>query len=391
MRNLIGITAVVAMLGACGGAEPEGEAAAPTPMPASVTFTAEQIEHGGVKWAAVTLAAAGSAITVPGELQPNEDLTARLGAPAGGRVIDVHVRPGDRVEAGHLLVTLQSAEAGRAQSDLATATAAVTSQRAQSEYAMSARARAERLLVLKAIPRQDYERAIADEEQARAALTQAEAELRRARSTAEQLGATESASGEIALRAPRAGVVLERMAVPGTVVEAGAPLVVVTDPTSLWLTIDAPEQFGSLFHVGDRLTFTVPAYPGEQFAARVDAVSPGYDAATRTLAVRAFVTSGGKLKSEMLASVAVSGGAERVASVPEDAVQLVEGLPTVFIAMPDGTGGSMFHRRVVEVGARSGGRIAVTRGLGAGEIVVTAGSFAVKAEFQRSTMSKMEM
>ena len=62
-------------------------------------------------------------------------------------------------------------------------------------------------------------------------MAQAEAELQRARSSAEQLGAIGSANGEIALQTPLAGVVLARTAVPGTVVEAGAPLVIVTDPT----------------------------------------------------------------------------------------------------------------------------------------------------------------
>jgi cobalt-zinc-cadmium efflux system membrane fusion protein len=279
-----------------------------------------------------------------------------------------------------------------AQSDVAKAAGEVASRRAQARYAAAARARAERLLALKAIARQDYERAVADDDQARAALAQSEAEQRRAMSTAEQLGATGSASGEIALRAPRGGVVLARLAVPGTVVEAGAPLVVVTDPSTLWLRVNAPEQFASLFAVGRELRFTVPAYPGEEFVARTDAVSPGLDPDTRTLTVRGTVASGGKLKSEMLASVTVSGGAKvSAALIPDDAVQVIDGKTTVFLARPDAKGGVTFERRVVEVGARSGGRIAVLRGLASGDVVVVAGAFAVKAEFQRGIGPKMVM
>ena len=103
------------------------------------------------------------------------------------------------------------------------------------------------MLTLKAIPRQDYERAVTDDEHARAALAQAEAELGRARATARQLSVSTNANGEVVLRSPLAGVVLARTAVPGTVVEAGAPLVVVTDASSLWLVINAPEQFAGLF------------------------------------------------------------------------------------------------------------------------------------------------
>jgi cobalt-zinc-cadmium efflux system membrane fusion protein len=338
------------------------------------------------------MASASTTVTVPGQLVPNEDRTSRLGAPARGRVLAVRVQPGDRVSRGQLLVTLQSPEAGMAQSDVAKAAAEVTSRRAQAQYARSARERADRLLALKAIPRQDYERAVADDEAARAALAQAEAELRRARSTAEQLGAAASASGEIALRSPLAGVVLARTGVPGSVVEAGSPLVVVTDPSSLWLQVNAPEKFASLFRQGGRLRFTVPAYPADTFSARVDAVGAGLDPATRTLTVRGVVPSSGKLKAEMLATVVVEGaGSAPAVLLPDDAVQLLDGNTVVFVAKPNGTGGAQLEARSVMVGSRAGGRVAVTRGLSAGEVVVTQGAFAIKAQLAKGSMPAMEM
>ncbi len=149
--------------------------------PTDVTLTAAQIAHGGVHWEPVAASTVAPVGTVPGQVIPNEDRTARLGATVRGRVIAVRVRPGDRVSAGRVLVTLQSPEAGMAQSDVEKA-------RAQASYARSARRRAERLLALKAIPQQDYDRAIADDELA-------SAELRRARSVAEQIGAAASATG----------------------------------------------------------------------------------------------------------------------------------------------------------------------------------------------------
>jgi multidrug resistance efflux pump len=165
-------------------------------------------------------------------------------------VITVSVRAGDAVAPGEALVTIESPEAGMAQAEVERADAEVTSMRAELQFATAARGRAERLLALKAISRQDYERALADEERARSSLAQAEADAKRARATATQLGATGRTSGEVVLQSPFAGVVLERSAVPGTVVEAGAPLVVVTNPTSLWLTIAAPEHFAGLFRRG---------------------------------------------------------------------------------------------------------------------------------------------
>jgi cobalt-zinc-cadmium efflux system membrane fusion protein len=363
-------------------------------IPQAMTFSAAQVEHGGVRWAPAVAGSSAGTATMPGELTVNEDRTARLGAPGRGRVLTVRAQPGEQVGQGQVLVVLQSAEAGMAQADVAKASAEVTSRRASAQYAASARARAERLLALKAIPRQDYERAIADDEQARAALAQATAELQRARSTAQQLGAAgASSSGEIVLRSPLAGVVLERSAQPGAVVEAGAPLAVVTDASTLWLQVKAAEAQAGLFRRGGQLAFRVPAYPGERFTARIDAVGAGLDPATRTLGVRAVVANaGGRLKPSMLATVEVQGGSGVVAVlVPDDAVQLVEGKPTVFIVHPDAKGGARLERRVVELGVRSGGRVAITRGLSAGDVVVVGGAFAVKAQFQKGSMPGMEM
>lgn len=390
---------------ACGGrdaapasAAPAGADTAQAPPPpgtlaARLTLNAAQVEHGGIRWAPVVMGTDASRALVPGEVVANEDRTARLGAPGSGRVTAVRVQPGDRVVSGQVLVILQSLDAGTAQSDVAKAAAGVISAQAQLRYASAARARAERLLALTAIPRQDYDRAVADDEEASASLSQAQSELARARTAAAQLGAGDpSLPGEIVIRSPMSGVVLARSAVPGTVVGAGAPLVVITDPSSVWLSISAPEQFAGLFQVGQRVRFTVPAYARDTFTARLDAVGAGLDSATRTLPVRGIVPNGRvRLKPEMLASVEVqSDNRVPAALVPQDAVQLLDGQRTVFIARPDGKGGLEVERRAVEVGSRSGGRIAVTRGLVAGDVIVVTGAFAVKAQFEQAILPKDE-
>jgi len=376
----------------------EGASAEATANPNVVTFTPAQVRNGGVRWERIAMSTGQATAVVPGTVVPNEDRTARLGSPAGGRVLTVRVSPGDRVARGQVLVTLASPAAGMAQSDLSKATAAVTSARAQAAYATSARERAERLLGLKAIPRQDYERAVADDAESQAMLVQATAELVRARSTASQLGGGAAVTGEIAVRSPLAGVVLARTATPGAVVETGAPLIVVTDPSSLWLTVNAPESLVGVFRRGGELRFSVPAYPGELFTARIDAVGAGLDPGTRTLAVRAMVdnrstgTIGSRLKPEMLASVAVAGGPSVPAvMLPEDAVQQLDSKLAVFVATPDSAGGARFTARAVETGSRTGGRVAVTRGLAAGDVVVIAGAFRVKAQLRNGSMPDMEM
>jgi len=379
------------------GVTPGGEKPA-TGTANEISLTAAQIRTGQIHWEAVVMGTTQGTTSVPGQVVPNEDHTARLGSPASGRVLSIRVSPGDRVNRDEVLVTLSSPAASMAQADVAKATAAEAAARAQAAYATSARERSERLLALKAIPRQDYEKSIADDALAQSMLGQATAELARARSTAAQLGSGSGVAGEIAVRSPFAGVVLLRSAAPGAVVESGAPLVVVTDPSMLWLTMDAPESMVNAFHRGDVLQFHVPSFPGETFSARIDAIGPGLDPRTRTLPVRAIIANSGsstndrRLRPDMLAMVTARTDARMSAIVlPDDAVQLWNGQSVVFLVTTDSAGGAKFVARLVEAGARSGGRIAVLRGIVAGDVVVTAGAFRVKSQLQNSSMRDMAM
>lgn len=367
----------------------EKEGAGP---PTSLDVNRAQITHAKIEWAAPVVGSAGMTAAIPGQITTDEDRTVRIGAPARGRIMTVRVNPGDRVRTGQTLIEIQSPEAGAAQSDVAKATAMLNSRRAQAQYAKSARDRAERLLGLKAIPRQEYDRAVADDELAQAELHEAEAELSRARTVAEQIGADVRANGLIQIRAPYDGVVLTRSAVPGTFIEAGSPLMVVTDPTRLWLVLSAPEQHSGLFRQGAALSFTVPAFP-DTFSARITSLGAGLDPDTRALPVRASLDShGNRLKPGMLATAIVTGASRGTALLVADiAVQSLDGKPTVFVVTPDGGGGAKIERREVEVGARAGGRVAILRGLRATDQVVTKGAFLVKSAFLKGSMPDMEM
>jgi cobalt-zinc-cadmium efflux system membrane fusion protein len=358
----------------------------------SVTFTAAQIAHGRVKWMIPGQTSIAGAVEVPGQLVANEDRTVRLAAPAQARVLGVHVSPGQRVAAGARLVTLQSQEASMAQADFSKARAELASRRAAASYARAARDRAERLLALKAIPRQDYERAVADDELAQSGVTQAEAELQRARSNAAQLG-IDLADGSMTLRSPITGVVTTRDAVPGAVVSAGSQLVTVTDPSTLWLAVALPEAFASGVRNGSTLRFAVAPYPADTFTARVQSVSATFDPATRSLPVRGVVANTrGRLRPEMFARVWVqNANRSSVITVPDSAIQRLDGKAVVFVAHPDGKGGARFERRDVELGRGSGGLTPVLRGVSENNLVVVSGAYAVKAQFAKAKMPAMEM
>jgi membrane fusion protein, heavy metal efflux system len=358
-----------------------------TTQSTGVLFSADQVTHGGVRWTAAEASTMAATIELPGRLTANEDQTARLGAPAQGRLIRVHVQAGDRVSRGQRLVTLQSAAAGTARADYAKAVAELNSRRAAANYSHGALQRAERLLEAKAIARQELERARADDELAQSAQAQAAAEVDRARSALAQFGTT-AATGEMTLQSPVSGIVLTRDAVPGSVVDAGTPLVTVSDITTLWLEVAATDQVAARLRPGLAARFTVPAFPAEQFAARVQSIGGALDPTTRTLRVRALVpNASGRLRPEMFTTVLIDGGVPVAGiAVPDSALQMLDEKPVLFVAIPDGKGGARFQRRDVAVGGKVGGRVQILSGVAAGELVVVQGAFAIKSEFARSQM-----
>lgn len=355
-----------------------------------VTMTPTELQHGGVRWYAAESRDGATTIEAPGQLVPDEDRTARIGSPVRARVIAVHVQAGARVGAGQALVTLQSPEANSARAELQKATADLAARQAAASYSRSARERAQRLLDAKAAARQDVERANADDALAQSDLARAQSEVARARAAVEALGGGVDATGNVVLRAPIAGVVLSREAVPGAVVEPGAPLVSVTDVTSLWLDMALPPAAATSLAPGSRVRFGVAAFPSDTFEARVISIGGALDAQSRALPVRASVTSTkNRLRSAMFATVWVDAGARAISVVvPTKAVMLLDGQPVVFIARPlDGTtAGARLERRVITSGGDQGGVTRVLSGVKPGELVVTDGAFAVKATFSRGKM-----
>src|SRR5258708_37819237 len=79
-----------------------------------------------------------------------------------------------------------------------------------------------------------------------------------------------------------------------------------------------------------------------------------------------------EIGANVLSPTTMRGGA---LSFPADALQDVEGKPTVFVRIAP----SQFSVRQVEIGSPGDGRIEIVRGLKEGEPVVTKGAFAVKS------------
>lgn len=201
-----------------------------------------------------------------------------VSAPASGRVLRVHVEPGDAVKRGAALAQMTPTAAGfldpradrQARAGVDAADAAVRAARAQADLAEREYARAVQLrrdrLVAEAVVDQAKARQDAD----RAALASAQAELERARSALLQPSAT--ARGTIAVRAPVDGVVLRVPQESEAVVLAGAPIVEIGDPSRLEVVAEFLSQDAVRMKPG--AAATIEAWGGPPLPARVQRIEP---------------------------------------------------------------------------------------------------------------------
>jgi len=367
-RPFLALTALVCLSLGC---RPEADSQ-PVPDPKvaqdSVSFPphAPQLAALGVE--PVTAATAG-ATRMFGRLVWDDDATVRVFTPFGGRVRRVLVDVGQRVTPGDPLALVESPDFGQAQAD---------ARSAESDLVLAQRnlARLHELFDHGAAARKDVEAAEAE---------QARAESQRARAAA-RLGScganADSVDGLFLLRSPIAGTVVERAISPGQEIRSDqmlanapqlfSPLFVVSDPTRLWIQLDANEAELPRLTPGAEFVFQTSALPGRTFGARIAVVSESIDPGTHTLRARGTVNNPDRvLKAEMLVSADLPErpGAGAGASVPSRAVFLKGERHYVFVEQTPGT----FVRREVSVRAERDHQVLVSVGVRVGDRVVTDG------------------
>ena len=379
--QLAGLSASL-LVAACNSADKNAAAAPAASAPASqpenkggeLKLTAEEAQRAGLKVEALAKQAVGGTITVTATIQPDQDRIARVAPRVEGRILRVMGKLGDVVKQGQALAVLDSIAIGEAQSSL---------QQAQSgqRVALADLARAEALSADEIIPKRELLRAKADAEKA-------STEVRAAGDKLRLLGGSQAqgrADSTFALIAPMSGTVIEKKATVGQLSTPSDVLYTVADLSVLWIEADLTEDVLAKVKVGATAWVTTSAYPGERFAGRVTYVASVLNAETRTVPARIEVASqDGRLKPGMFASATIStGGASHdELSVPDAAVLLLQGQPTLFVQ-----GGEGFEARAIEPGDKVGGRTVIRSGVEAGEKVVTAGAYALKARLLKSQIS----
>lgn len=320
--------------------------------------------------ATVEVRPAGDAVSALGELRVNEDAYAEVGSPLPARVARVHAAPGDRVRAGQPLVTLESAEVGRARSALISAEARV-------ELARRTASRRKELANERIVPAREVETANAE-------LLQAQADLKGARQALAVVGASRGEGATFVLVSPVAGTVIERNALRGRLVDAEKSIFIVGDLRRLWLVAHAFERDAVRIRTGVTARVSFPALPGQRFEGRVTRTGGRVDPASRTVEIRVELDNpSGVLRPGMSASASIPVGeaSSQVVTVPVAALQRLPAGWSVFLPQKEE---GLFEVRGVGRGRDLAGEVEILRGLSAGERVVVDGAFLLKAEADKA-------
>ncbi len=309
-----------------------------------------------------------------GKVIYNEKVTSRISSPVAGRVIGMPVAFGTQVQAGSTLLELNSPDVAAAEADYVKAQAGLT-------LASHALNRQQELYAGKAVAQKELQQAQNDFNDARSEVQRVQNRLKNLRISAGQ------SDGRFALRSPVPGVVVERNVNPGLEVrpDLDTPLFVVSDIKKLTLLMAVFEVNLGKIRLGQKLSVSVPAYPGELFPATVQYIAQVLDEQTRTVQVRCDLPNAdGRLLPGMYATITVdSGPGDKAIVIPLTAVFTEGDADYVFIAIDE----NHYQQRPVEIGLRLKDKAVITQGLKPNEQLVTEGALTLRAEEEVETNS----
>lgn len=331
-----------------------------------------------VPLAQVTRAAVMAQVDGPGTVQARVPVT--LSARLTSTVVRVAADVGDSVAAGQVLVVLEARDLAarhdavlRQQDSMArqvdAAAAAVRKADAELELARLRERRDADLQQQGFVSRASLDASLAGARSAEAALQSAGAALAARRADqaalAQELLVARAQVGYTRLAAPMPGIVIQRLAEPGTTVAPGTPILRLVDPRSLWVATRVDEALVDRVAVGQPATIRLRS--GSTVPGRVERIAMQSDAATRELDVHVgFVSAPPRVAIDQEAEVRIDVGREEGLAVPAGALTHDDaGRPGVLQVVAGRT-------RFVPVrfGPGSEGVVLVRSGLAQGDTVV---------------------
>ncbi|NMZ24428.1 efflux RND transporter periplasmic adaptor subunit [Pseudomonas proteolytica] len=329
----------------------------------------QQIQAAGIQLAKAQPRQISTLLSLPGEVRFDEDRTSHIVPRAAGVVESVKVNLGQKVKQGELLAVIASQQISDQRSELA------ASQR-RVELARTTFQRERQLWQDKISAEQDYLLA-------RQSLQEAEIALNNARQKMNALSGSAVLVGgnRYELRAPFAGVVVEKHLGVGEVVSETSAAFTLSDLSQVWVTFGVFPKDLNKVQVG-RPVKVSSAEMGTDVMGTVAYVGNLLGEQTRTATVRVSVANpDDSWRPGLFVAVQVATDSYPApVTVPVEAIQTVEDKPSLFVRTAEG-----FVTRHVELGVSENGFVEVREGLEAGAEVATVGSFVLKSELGKAS------
>jgi len=308
---------------------------------------------------------------------------ATVSAKITGKVREVLIEEGQRVEEGQVLATLDPIDADAQRrlsaSQLLAARSEVARVQAQLKQAEADASRLRELAGQQLVSRSQYEQALAQRDTLRAQLQAAQ---RNTRVASDALAISDLGVDNTVVRAPFAGVVVAKAAQPGEIVSplsAGGGFTrtgigTIVDMDSLEVEVDVGEAFIGRVQPKMPVEATLNAYPDWKIPAEVIAIIPTADRGKATVKVRIalkqkdprIVPDMGVNVSFLEAEKPQAAQAPQGVRAPAAAIVERDGEDVAFVVDDEGRA----RRRKVRTGMALGNDRQVRDGLAAGDTVV---------------------
>ena len=285
-------------------------------------------------------------LDLTGSVEPYR--VARLASPAEGPVVNVRVREGDRVKAGHPLISI-----GRKQGIDALTASLLEEVKKERDNLQRTR----QLVESEALPHEQLDLAVAAYEKVNA-----------------QLIKSEETARDYNICAPWGGIISRVIVKEGEFVAPRTPLLEMYDPSSLMIQAAVSEKYAAEVAGGMPVNVALDAYPDDSLTGKIERVYPYLDSRLRTRTIEIVLDSAIHLLPGMFGRLKVLLKSEHdVVVVPVEAVVMRPKGAMVFIM----DGGKAVGKPVT-TGIEEGTSIQITSGIKAGDKVIVAGNEKLK-------------
>lgn len=345
--------------------------AASTPVAAPRTrFSDEQLRHNGIVLTAAGPARLAPAVQLLGEVQLNQDRSVAVTPRLAGRVESVHAHAGDHVQRGQLLAVLSSPSLADQRAELLAA-------RKRLPLARTTHDREKRLWEEKISAEQDY---LAARHALQEAEITAEALQQRLAALGAPAGDTAKGLTRLEIRAPIAGVVVDKKISAGEVLREDVAVFQLADLSSVWVDLAVPAPEVARLSEGMTARVRASAFEAEG-EARLSYIGALIGAQSRSASARLVLPNPrGLWRPGLPVTVALQAPAVDVpVAVPLEAVQTLDDARVVFVRQ-----GQDFEARRVQTGRSDARQVEIVQGLAAGERYASRNSFLVKADLGKA-------